>query len=106
MDTVSSTPSTCLPNIGPLKAAGPLVTWIVGALDGAAVVGGLGGQGAAMYSVGIPSDSIHKYEIAIKSSRFIVVAQGNADAVAKAEELLGTPGSHAIGMRGGVYANV
>ena len=30
-----------IPGIGPLLVAGPLVAWIVGALEGAAVVGGL-----------------------------------------------------------------
>ena len=47
-----------IPGVGPLFAAGPLVAWIVGALEGAAVIGGMSALGAGLYSVGIPKDSI------------------------------------------------
>src|SRR6202451_4584374 len=45
-----------VPGIGPLLVAGPLVAWIVGALEGAAVVGGLSALGAALASIGIPKN--------------------------------------------------
>jgi len=35
-----------IPGIGPLLVAGPLITWIVGAAEGAVVVGGLSAIGA------------------------------------------------------------
>ena len=35
-----------VPGIGPLVVAGPLVTWIVGALEGAVVMGGFSALGA------------------------------------------------------------
>ena len=37
-----------IPGIGPVLVAGPLVAWIVGALEGAAVVGGLSGGGGRL----------------------------------------------------------
>jgi hypothetical protein len=43
-----------IPGVGPLLVAGPLVGWIVGALEGAVVVGGLSAMGAGLYSLGIP----------------------------------------------------
>src|SRR6204780_4126815 len=43
-----------IPGIGPILAAGPVVAWIVGALEGAAVVGGVSGLGAGLYGIGIP----------------------------------------------------
>jgi len=43
-----------IPGIGPVLVAGPLVAWIVGALEGALVVGGLSALGAGLYSIGIP----------------------------------------------------
>ena len=61
-----------IPGIGPVLVAGPLVAWIVGALEGAVVVGGLGAIGAGLYSIGIPKDSVVKYETAIKSDKFLV----------------------------------
>jgi uncharacterized membrane protein len=77
-----------VPGIGPLVVGGPLATWIVGALEGAAVVGGLSALGAGLYSIGIPKDSIIRYEAAIKSDKFLVVAHGTPDEVQKAKEIL------------------
>src|SRR5512141_2511844 len=74
-----------IPGIGPLVVYGPLVGWIVGALEGAVVVGGLGALAAALSSIGIPHNSIVQYETAIKSSKFLVIAHGTADEVASAK---------------------
>ena len=38
-----------IPSIGPLLAFGPLVSWIIGAMEGAVVVGGLSARGAGLY---------------------------------------------------------
>src|ERR1700683_2745942 len=46
-----------IPGLGAVLVAGPLVAWIVGGLEGAAVVGGLGVIGAGLYGMGIPKDS-------------------------------------------------
>ncbi|MGB3940294.1 MAG: general stress protein [Candidatus Manganitrophaceae bacterium] len=78
-----------IPGIGPLFAAGPLVGWIVGALEGAAVVGGLSALGAGLYSIGIPKDSIIEYETQIRTGKFLVIAQGSPDEVSKAQDTLG-----------------
>ena len=37
-----------IPGIGPILVAGPLVAWIIGALEGAVVVGGLSALGAGL----------------------------------------------------------
>lgn len=81
-----------IPGIGPVLVAGPLVSWIVGALEGAVVVGGLSAIGAGLYSVGIPKDSILKYELALKANNFVLVAHGAAEEVAKAKDILQTTG--------------
>jgi uncharacterized membrane protein len=65
-----------IPGLGQVMVFGPLVSWIIGALEGALVVGGLSAFGAALYSVGIPNDSIIKYEDAIKANKFLVMVQG------------------------------
>src|SRR5580700_6439382 len=67
-----------IPGLGPILAAGPVVAWIVGALEGAAVVGGFSALGAGLYSMGVPKDSIVKYEAAIKTDQFLLIAQGTA----------------------------
>lgn len=82
-----------IPGIGPLVVGGPLVGWIVGAMEGAAIVGGMSALGAGLYSIGIPKDSIVQYETAIKSDKYLVIAHGTADEVSKAHEIL--KGEHA-----------
>ena len=77
-----------IPGIGPLLVAGPLVSWIVGALEGAVVMGGLSALGAGLYSLGIPKDSIVEYETAIKSGQYILIAHGSAAEVAQAREII------------------
>src|SRR5664279_161603 len=74
-----------IPGIGPIVAFGPLVGWIVAALEGAVVVGGVSALGAGLFSIGIPKDSIVKYETALKSDKFLVITHGTANEVAKAK---------------------
>jgi uncharacterized membrane protein len=77
-----------IPGIGPLLVAGPLVAWIVGALEGAVVVGGLSALGAGLVSMGIPKDSILQYESAVKSDKFLLIVSGAAAQASKAKGIL------------------
>lgn len=79
-----------IPGVGPLMVFGPLVAMIVAGLEGAAVVGGLSALGAGLYGLGIPKDSVIKYETALKSDKFLLIAHGSADDVAKAKSVLGS----------------
>jgi hypothetical protein len=79
-----------VPGVGPLLIAGPLSAAFVAALEGAVVVGGLSALGAALYSIGIPKDSILRYETAIKVNKYLLVAHGTAAEVAKAKDILKT----------------
>jgi hypothetical protein len=77
-----------IPGIGPLFAAGPLVAWIVAALEGATIVGGMSALGAGLFSIGIPRDSVLSYETQIKAGKFVVIAHGPRDEVEKARTVL------------------
>jgi uncharacterized membrane protein len=77
-----------VPGIGPLLVAGPLVGWIVGALEGAVVTGGLTALGAGLYSIGIPKNSILRYETQVKNGKLLLVVHGTADEVERARDLL------------------
>jgi hypothetical protein len=79
-----------IPGIGPVLVAGPLVASIVAGLESAAVVGGLGAIGGALFSLGIPKNSIILYESSLKADKFLLVAHGTASEVAKAQEILKT----------------
>jgi uncharacterized membrane protein len=77
-----------IPGIGPVLAAGPVVAWIVGALEGAAIVGGVSALGAGLYSIGIPKDSVVQYELAIKTDKFLLIVHGSTSEVEKARGFL------------------
>jgi hypothetical protein len=76
------------PNTGPLLVAGPLASWIVVALDNASIFGGLSGLGAGLHSIGIPMERIFKCEEALMDQKYLVIAIGSADEVARAKEVL------------------
>jgi uncharacterized membrane protein len=77
-----------IPGIGPLLVAGPLVGWLVGALEGAVVMGA-SALGAALYSLGIPKDSVVRYETALSIGKFVVIAHGTAAETARARDIIG-----------------
>jgi uncharacterized membrane protein len=79
-----------IPGLGPILAAGPIVGWILAGLEGAVEVGALGALGAGLYSIGIPKDSIVKYEAALKTDQFVLIAHGTAAEVAKAKDIIET----------------
>jgi uncharacterized membrane protein len=85
-----------IPGIGPVLVAGPLVAWIVAALEGAAVVGGLSAIGAGLYSIGIPKNSILKYDVALKEGQFLLVVHSTSDEVAKARDVIQTTGASQV----------
>ena len=52
------------------------------------MVGGLTTVGAGLFSIGIPKDSVVKYESALKADKFILLAHGTAAEVAKAKDII------------------
>ncbi len=77
-----------IPGIGPILVAGPLVAWIVAALEGAVVVGGVSAIGAGLVSIGIPKDSVIKYETALKTDKFLLIVHGTRNAVDQAKDII------------------
>ena len=77
-----------IPGVGPFFVAGPLVSWIVGALEGAVVVGGLSAVAGGLCSIGIPKDSVLQYETAIKTGKFVLIAHGTIDDTNRAKKIL------------------
>ena len=77
-----------VPGIGQLVVAGPLVMWIVGALEGAVMTGGLTALGAGLFSIGIPKNSIVQYETEVKNGKLLLVAHGTPEEVERAKDIL------------------
>jgi len=78
------------PLVGPVIVLGYLATAMVAVLEGAVVVGGLSALGAALYSLGVPRDSVIHYETALKADSFLVLAHGDATQIARARMILDT----------------
>jgi hypothetical protein len=77
-----------IPMIGPVMVLGHLAAMVVAAIEGAVLVGGLSALGAALFSIGIPKDSVIQYEQAVKTDGYLVVAHGSADEMAKSKAIL------------------
>lgn len=77
-----------LPGLGLIAMAGPVVTILAGALEGAVVVGGVSALGAALTQIGIPKNQVIQYETAIKADKYVLMVHGNAEEAAKARSVL------------------
>ena len=77
-----------IPGLGPILVAGPLVAWIVAALEGAVEVGAISAVGAGLISIGIPKDSVVKYDVALKTDKFLLLVHGTPDAVEEAKNII------------------
>jgi hypothetical protein len=77
-----------IPGIGPVLVGGPFLAALVGALESAAVVGGLSAVSAGLISLGIPKDSAVKYEAEIKADKFVMVVHGTAEELEQARAIL------------------
>ena len=90
-----------IPGVGHIVALGPVGGMIVGALENAVIVGGLSALGAGLFSIGIPKDSVIKYETAVKADKFLVLVHGTEDDVRKAKEILDTTNAQEVSMHQG-----
>lgn len=77
-----------IPATGPVLLVGYLGAVALSALESAVFVGAVGAIGAAIYSIGVPKDSVLRYETAIKTDGFLVLAHGDAATVEKAKTIL------------------
>jgi len=77
-----------LPGIGLIAMAGPLVSALVGTLEGAVVVGGLSALGAALTRGGMPKDEVIRYEQAMKADRYVLMVHGSNQDAARVRSIL------------------
>ncbi|MEZ6062133.1 MAG: general stress protein [Planctomycetaceae bacterium] len=77
-----------VPGVGPLVVAGPLAAAIVAGLENAVVLGGVSALGAGLFSLGIPRDSVVRYETALRAGKYVLIAHGDPDDVTKARSII------------------
>jgi hypothetical protein len=79
-----------VPVVGQVVVLGYIASIVVAAIENAVVVGGISALVAALYSIGVPKDSVIQYETALKTDSFLVMAHGPAAEIARAKTILGT----------------
>ena len=77
-----------LPPLGMVAMAGPIVSVVISALEGAVLVGGLSAVGAALSQMGVPKDQVIVYETALKADKYVLMVHGSDDEVARAKSIL------------------
>lgn len=80
--------SLTIPGVGQIMVLGYLAAIVVSAVEGAIMLGGLSALGAALYSAGIPRDSVIQYEQAVKADGFLVIVHGAVEELARARAIL------------------
>jgi hypothetical protein len=79
-----------IPVVGHVVVLGYLAAIAIGAVENAVLVGGLSAIGAALFSIGVPKDSVIQYEAAVKADGFLVMAHGSTEQMARAKAVLAT----------------
>lgn len=77
-----------VPIVGSVAVLGYLATVMITAIENAVVVGGLSALGAALFSIGVPKDSVIQYETALKADNFLLMAHGPAAEIDHAKAIL------------------
>ncbi|PXX50588.1 MULTISPECIES: hypothetical protein [Aquitalea] len=77
-----------LPGVGLVAMAGPVVTTLVSALEGAVVVGGVSAIAAALSKLGVKKADAVEYESALKADKYVLLVHGSAEQQEKASSIL------------------
>lgn len=81
-----------VPVLGHVIVLGPLAAAVFGGLEGAVLVGGLSALAGALMSLGIPKNSVLRYETALKADNFMLLVHGDAQEIERARGLLKASG--------------
>ena len=81
-----------IPGVGPILTGGMIGSMLMGTLEGAALGAAVGGGSsilaAALISLGIPANSVIRYEASLKADKFLLIASGTRQDVSRARSLL------------------
>ena len=77
-----------IPGIGPLLVGGPLLSMIVGGLEGGAVLGGIEAVFAGLLHLGLSEDSLALYDKQLRQGGCLVILHGTATEVVRGREIL------------------
>jgi hypothetical protein len=83
-----------VPGFGPVVVAGSLAAVMLGTVEGATFGAAGGGVLGALVGWGVSREHVVKYEDHVKGGKYLLIARGNAEEVARANDIL--QGSGAI----------
>jgi uncharacterized membrane protein len=81
-----------IPVVGHVVILGPLAAMLFSGLQGAVVVGGVSALAGALTAIGIPKDSVLRYETALKANKFVLMVHGDSQDIARARDVLKSSG--------------
>ena len=82
-----------VPVVGHIVVLGPIAATIAAGLQGAVLGGGFSALVGALTAIGVPKDSVLRYETALKASKFLVIVHGGGDDIRRAHDVLAAAGS-------------
>lgn len=91
-----------IPGVGPLIVAGSLTAVLLGGVEGAVAGAAVSGMLGWLAGLGISKQHILKYEESVKAGKYVVIAHGTADDVAKARGILADTGPTELNVHGQV----
>lgn len=77
-----------VPVVGHVVVLGYIAATAASVVEGAVMVGGISALGAVLASIGLPKDSVIRYETAVAADGFLVMAHGTPDEIARAGAIL------------------
>jgi len=85
-----------VPVVGHIVVLGPAAATIAGGLQGAVLGGGVSALFGALMALGLPKDSVLRYETAVKADKFLVIVHGDANDIFHAHGMLASAGSNDV----------
>ncbi len=85
-----------IPVVGHLVVLGPIAAALASGLEGAAALGGASALVGALTALGMPRNSVLRYETDLKANKYMLVVHGDAADIEKASALLKSSGYSSI----------
>ncbi|MBS0294054.1 MAG: DUF1269 domain-containing protein [Proteobacteria bacterium] len=85
-----------VPVIGPMVVLGPMTSVIVGGIEGAVLAGGASALVGALTGLGVPRNSVLRYDSATRADQFLVTVHAQEQDVQRIQQLLAEAGGSDI----------
>ncbi|MBI1397207.1 MAG: DUF1269 domain-containing protein [Betaproteobacteria bacterium] len=82
-----------VPVVGHFILLGPIAATLAGGVEGAVLGGGVSAIVGALTALGVPKDSVLRYETALKANNFVVIVNGDSREVDRARDIIQSLGA-------------